>query len=105
MPALWWYEVANALATAARRHRITAAQSTLLAGLLGELPLRTDALIGRETFARQASLAAELELSAYDAAYLELAERRGFALATLDRRLAAVARERGVEVWRARGRK
>ena len=40
------------------------------------------------------------KLSSYDAAYLELAARRGLGLATLDARLAKVARKIGVKVWR-----
>ena len=38
------------------------------------------------------------DLSAYDAAYLDLALQRRCALATLDERLAAVARRAGVTV-------
>jgi predicted nucleic acid-binding protein len=44
------------------------------------------------------ALAKQYTLSAYDAAYLELAQRRGMGLATLDRHLILAARKAGVEV-------
>ena len=44
-------------------------------------------------------IAREFGLSAYDAAYLELAARRGAALATLDGKLEKAARRAGVEVF------
>jgi predicted nucleic acid-binding protein len=40
----------------------------------------------------------DCELSAYDGAYLELAQRKGLGLATLDRRLRAAALKAGVKV-------
>ena len=43
-------------------------------------------------------LAANHNLSAYDAAYLALAINRNVSLATLDRKLAAAARKEGVTV-------
>ena len=43
-----------------------------------------------------ATLAERHQLSAYDAAYLELAQRRGIPLATLDTRLVEAARAAGV---------
>ena len=45
-------------------------------------------------------LAREYALSAYDAAYLETAMRRGDVLATLDRALAAAASAEGAAVRR-----
>jgi len=45
------------------------------------------------------TLAWEYNLSAYDAAYLELAQRRGLGLATLDQRLSSAAQEAGVKVF------
>jgi len=100
VPALWWYEVSNALRVARRRKRITDAQLTRLVDLYGRLPLRTDALIAGGAFQRYTDLGEDQKLSSYDAAYLELAARRGLGLATLDTDLAKAARKIGVEVWR-----
>lgn len=100
VPALWWYEVANALRVARRRKRLTEAQLTRLVDLYGRLPLRTDALVAGGAFQRYAQLGEDQGLSSYDAAYLELAARRDLGLATLDTRLAKAARKIGVAVWR-----
>jgi predicted nucleic acid-binding protein len=43
-------------------------------------------------------LARRHQLTVYDAAYLELAQRKNFSLATLDRALASAARAEGVSL-------
>lgn len=96
VPALWWYEVANALLTAQRRKRLSEADSLRLVELYRGLPTQTDFASGPEALWRFRTLAHEHGLSAYDAAYLELAGRRELALASLDRRLIAAARRVGV---------
>jgi len=47
---------------------------------------------------RLQTLAIEYNLSAYDAAYLELAQRRGLGLATVDRPLRVAAQRAGMKV-------
>lgn len=96
VPALWWYEIANALTNARRRKRLTEADAARLIELYGQLPLQTDASLGGESTWRHHSLAAEHGLSAYDAAYLELAQRSGAGLASFDERLCAAARKAGL---------
>ncbi len=97
VPALWWYEVSNALVTAQRRRRVSKADRLGLLQLYGRLPLQTDTHLSTETMWRLQALAEEHALSAYDAAYLELATRRGLGLATLDQRLLAAARNAGIQ--------
>ncbi len=99
VPALWWYELANALAVAERRRRITEADSAELWDLYGRLQVSTDVNLDAARAARFQSLARQHGLSAYDAAYIELAERKGLALATLDRRLSDVAGASGVALF------
>jgi predicted nucleic acid-binding protein len=84
VPALWWYEVANALTMAQRRERVAEVDRRRIIQLYSMLPIRTDTFLDTETVWRWQSLAQEYTLSAYDAAYLELALRRGLGLATLD---------------------
>jgi predicted nucleic acid-binding protein len=96
VPALWWYEVANGLAAARRRGRITETECAQMLGSFQCLPLQTDRDQGADFLLRLAALAGEHGLSAYDAAYLELARRRGAGLATLDRRLGAAASAAGI---------
>jgi predicted nucleic acid-binding protein len=62
------------------------------------LPIQTDVHLNAEAMWRFRTLAREYDLSAYDAAYLELAQRRGLGLATMDRHLIRAARKAGVEV-------
>ena len=99
VPAIWWYEVANALAVAARRGRLTKSEHMRLTSLFSNLPVRTDALVGSEAFLRYGTIARDQGLSAYDAAYLGLASRRGLTLATLDKRLADEAQKNGLKTW------
>ena len=94
VPALWLLEMANLLQSAQRRRRITAAQRTELAAAAGGLRLQ----VCREPVTLPAldTLAAEHGLSAYDACYLELAQRRRLPLATLDEALLAAMQRCGV---------
>lgn len=92
-------ECANVLQSAQRRRRIDAARRTEIAGELAQLPVRIDQeLVGFVAIDR---LAAAHGLSAYDAAYLEVALRRALPLVTLDVRLFAAAKELGHPVLTA----
>lgn len=96
VPSLWHLEVTNVLLVAERRGRVTEAQASRFLGLLGRLPIRSDEAPADVT----SILAAGRRhgLSAYDAAYLVLAERLAAPLATLDEGLATAARAAGVEL-------
>jgi predicted nucleic acid-binding protein len=96
VPPLWLLELANGLVVAERRGRITRADSTRFLGLVGELPIRIDQTSTLGVASSVMELAREYELSAYDAAYLELALRLGQPLATLDDRLRSAADRAGV---------
>ncbi len=96
VPALWQLEVTNVLLVAERRGRITEAQSTRFLDLLSQLRIRVD-ISQTDTKAVQA-MGRHHHLSAYDAAYLLLAERIAAPLATLDGKLIAAARAAGVDL-------
>ena len=98
VPALWWYEIANALLMAQRRKRLTEAARMRLVELYRKLPVQTDMVLDSDIVGRFHALAIAHNLTAYDAAYLELAQRRGLGLATMDRRLRLVAQRAGVKV-------
>ena len=100
VPALWWYEIANALTVAERRKRLAEADRVRIIELYGMLSIQTDAHLGSDSVWRFHILAREHQLSAYDAAYLELAQRKGLGLATLDQSLIRAARKVGVRVVR-----
>ena len=90
VPALWSLEFVNALLNAQRRGRIKAAQRIAMLDQAIRLPLRVDheAVSPVEID----KLAERYALSAYDAAYLELAIRRALPLVTLDKVLVNAAR-------------
>ncbi len=92
-PALWVLECTNVLQSAQRRRRIDVNRRAEIAGELSALPVRLDA----ETpdFVSLDRLAAAHGLSAYDAAYLELALRRSLVLVSLDVQLIAAAKSLG----------
>jgi predicted nucleic acid-binding protein len=98
VPALWWYEIANALLMAQKRDRICEADRIGLVALYRRIPIHTDASLHPEAVGRFQELALAHNLSVYDASYLELALRRGLPLATMDEKLNKAAREAGVSV-------
>jgi len=99
IPALWWYECANALATARRRGRLTEDEAVRLGSLLSALPVSTAANPAGDDVSRLQRRAVKHGLSAYDAAYLDLADRMKIGLATLDQRLAKAAHADGIRVY------
>jgi predicted nucleic acid-binding protein len=98
VPGHWYLEVANSLISGERRGRTTTDLSARFVEWLDALSVEIDALDDRAVFSLIMPLARAHRLTIYDCLYLELAERRGLALATLDGQLAAAAKAIGVEV-------
>ncbi len=96
VPALWPYEIANALLSGERRRRATSEDTAAWLRFLGQLPITVDEAPVSRVWGDILDLARAHQLSAYDAAYLELARRRTLPLATLDRRLKGAAKAAGV---------
>ena len=94
-PSLWWFELRNLLIVNERRGRLDAAKSTEALLRLAALQVAIVADIDEQALMR---LARRHRLTIYDAAYLELALRRGIPLATLDAALAGAARAEGVRL-------
>jgi predicted nucleic acid-binding protein len=95
-PGLWPLEAVNGLIVAERRGRLDRVRRLRLEGFLRELPITIDAETPTRAWTETARLAERLGLSAYDAAYLELACRHGLPLATLDDKLEQAARAENV---------
>jgi predicted nucleic acid-binding protein len=96
VPTLWPIEVANATIVGERRKRLHEARSRRFITLLESLPIAVDDETGSRAFGDISHLARTYQLSAYDAAYLELAIRRGLPLACLDGKLRTAATAAGV---------
>ena len=97
-PSLWPLEVLNVLVMAERRKRINAERRQRVAGFLRDLPISIDDATNGQAWQITAQLAARWQLSVYDAAYLELAQRLGLPLATLDKPLRVAAAALGVRL-------
>jgi predicted nucleic acid-binding protein len=83
-PALLWFELLNVLLMAERRQRVTRQCAARLLVQLEKLPVEVEPPPGAPERRRMHELASMHKLTVYDAAYLELADRRGAKLRTLD---------------------
>jgi predicted nucleic acid-binding protein len=99
VPAIWPLEVANALTVLVRRRRLTEDERQTGLGWLRALRLRVDQEMASLAFTRLSELATAYQLSVYDAAYLELAQRRKLVLGCKDGPLRAAAKRSGVRLW------
>jgi len=98
VPAIWHLELGNVLLGAIRRKRIDQAGVEAFISQLGELEIMVDSETPARAWGKTLDLAQQHGLSTYDAAYLELAMRRGVPVATLDGGLWAACRATGVEL-------
>ena len=96
VPGLWRLEVANILEMGVRRGRHDGAFRDATLADLALLPIHLDTETDRQAWGATARLADRHGLTVYDAAYLELAQRRGLPLATLDKELRDAASAEGV---------
>jgi len=97
-PAIWPYEVANALLVAQRRARISDDDLNRVRRALTALPIKVEAVASQHVLYAVSDLGRRLDVTSYDAAYVELAARRRLPLATLDARLRKVCAALKVEV-------
>jgi predicted nucleic acid-binding protein len=97
-PALWPSEVANVLLVGERRRLLTPADSSRFVALLQTLPIRVDTTTAAHIWSDVLPVARSHQLSAYDAAYLELSMRLGCPIATLDGGVRRAAKPLGIEL-------
>lgn len=95
-PAIWPFELANALLAGEGRKRLTVAQVTSVLQRIADLPITVDSLRVDRVFGQVLSVARQEQLTEYDAAYLELALREALPLATLDQGLRRAAQNAGI---------
>jgi predicted nucleic acid-binding protein len=87
VPAIWALEVGNALLMAQRRTRIKDEELARFVSALSALPIDVDPAASTSALPAVLAIASELGLTAYDAAYIELAKRLSLPLASLDAKL------------------
>jgi predicted nucleic acid-binding protein len=98
VPALWRLEVGNSLTVAVRRNRVNEAFRRAALADLALLDITTDQYTDSHAWGETLGLADRFRLTLYDAAYLELAQRRTLPLATLDGDLCSAAQALGVRL-------
>jgi predicted nucleic acid-binding protein len=98
VPGIFATELANALAIGERRKRITGEKVKRFVEEVARLPIEADTEGTLAALTRALPIARTLHLTAYDALYLELAERLELPLATLDKQLAAAAKKTSIEL-------
>ena len=91
VPSLWRLEIANVLEMGVRRGRIDAGFRDATLADLDLLSIQTDPETDKHSWHSTLRLAERHRLTLYDAAYLELAMRRGLPLASVDGELRAAA--------------
>jgi predicted nucleic acid-binding protein len=96
VPALWETEFANVVTVLVRRRLLARHHANAILSRAERLQLSVDRAVvaPRALFA----LADRHGISAYDAAYVELAQRRGLPLATRDAKLVRAALSAGITV-------
>ena len=98
VPGLWHLEVANVLLQAEKRGRISPGDLAMRLELIAELPIATDTETATRAWHEILALARAEGVTTYDAAYLELAMRRGLPLQTKHGALIGAAERCGVTV-------
>lgn len=96
VPSLWRLETANAFQIAIRRDRIDVAFRDRAILHPTHLPITVDPETDAYAWTTTLELADRFQLTLYDAAYLELAQRRALPLATLDTALRLAAETLGL---------
>ena len=99
VPSLFALEIANVVAKIEGKGIVSEAESQRFVTLLGQLDISTDMETMSHALGDTLNLARRYRLSAYDAAYLELALRMGLPLATLDADLAKAATTAGLTLF------
>ena len=92
VPGIWWFEVRNTLIVNERRGRLSQADTAIFLRGLSRLGVTIDRTPEESAVL---ALARTHRLSFYDASYLELAQREGLPLVTLDHDLRKAARAAG----------
>jgi len=97
-PQLLWYEIANTFRKLNKQKRYPCDVTTHFFKILSAIRMITDFGTGVDYLEKIWELGNKYKLSAYDAAYLELADRKKAVLCTLDDDLLEAAKKHGVKV-------
>ena len=99
VPVVWWLEVSNVIARTEAQQLLPETQSRKFLDTLRKMPITVDSSPVEQLWEQTLHLARKFKISAYDAAYLELAIRQNIVLATLDADLARAARQSKTQLF------
>lgn len=96
VPGIWCLEVANVITRAENKYGLTEVRSREFIHVLRQLQIQIDPETSLHALSNTLQLARRYNLSAYDAAYLELAMREILPVATLDAGLIKAVKTAGL---------
>jgi predicted nucleic acid-binding protein len=99
VPPNWAQEVVNTCMSAMRRKRISSLEVMSIYRILATLPINIVCHNDLTVLKDIHKAAVQYDLSAYDAAYLQLAIDKNIPLVTLDKHLKRMAKKAGVTLW------
>lgn len=99
VPPLWRLEVSNVLLVAIRKKRIDPLIAHNFKNTLTTLPIKIDESANTRIFDTVFELGKELDLTAYDAAYFELALREKIPMATQDNAIIKAAKKQKIPIF------
>ena len=97
VPGIWWHASRNAFVMNERRGRLSVADTATTLADLYQTRISVDQAHDQSVIL---ALARAHHLSVYDAAYLEVAQRRTMPIASLDRRLCQAAADLKITILR-----
>ena len=98
VPSLWVWEILNVVSVTVKRQRITADHAKEFLAQLGTFNFQIEPPPTVKDLSHLHVLAEQHKLTAYDAAYLELAKRLALPLATINSDLRKAAVAEGIEL-------
>jgi predicted nucleic acid-binding protein len=98
VPIIWQLEVSNGLQNGMRRGRISSSIRDASLADLALMNIITDAETNTFAWNTTLHLSDRFQLTTYDAAYLELAQRRNLPLASLDQDLRSAGTALGIQI-------
>lgn len=99
VPSIWPLQVANTVLIGERRGRSNETQASAFLTRLAALPITVDDQTSAMAWGTILQIGRAQGLSAYDAAYVELALREGVPLATLDNRMRGALASVGINLF------
>ena len=99
VPSIWPLEVGNVLLVAERKKRLAEADSSRFLDLLSDLPIFVEQESPERMVKEIFALARNLDLSSYDASYLDLAMKKGLPIASVDKDLITASKKVKVPIF------